>query len=59
MKILPRDATFLKSAGVIGPYVVVHAGTARPEKYWVAERWADVHPFSARRVRSGLRADRL
>lgn len=24
------------------PYVLLHPGTARPEKYWVAERWAAV-----------------
>ena len=24
------------------PYVLVHPGTARPEKYWPAERWAEV-----------------
>lgn len=25
-----------------GPYAVVHPGTARPEKYWIPERWAEV-----------------
>jgi len=26
-------------------FAVIHAGTARPEKYWVAERWAEVARF--------------
>jgi ADP-heptose:LPS heptosyltransferase len=28
--------------GVSGPFFVVHPGTARPEKYWLPERWAEV-----------------
>ena len=28
--------------GVTGPFFVVHPGTARREKYWVPERWAEV-----------------
>jgi len=32
----------LTNAGISGPYVVVHPGTARPEKYWLPERWAAV-----------------
>ena len=28
--------------GVEGDFAVVHPGTARPEKYWRAERWAEV-----------------
>ncbi len=35
----------LANAGVADTYVVVHAGTARPEKYWLPERWADVVGF--------------
>jgi len=35
----------LADAGVPGPYVVVHAGAARREKYWLPERWADVIAF--------------
>jgi ADP-heptose:LPS heptosyltransferase len=27
---------------VQGDYVLIHPGTARPEKYWLAERWAEV-----------------
>ena len=32
----------LAVAGVHGPFVVIHPGTAREEKYWAAERWAEV-----------------
>jgi ADP-heptose:LPS heptosyltransferase len=35
----------LASAGVRDSYAVIHAGTARPEKYWSAERWAEVIDF--------------
>ncbi|HYZ73141.1 MAG TPA: glycosyltransferase family 9 protein [Chthoniobacterales bacterium] len=28
--------------GVAGPFFVVHPGTARREKYWLPERWAEV-----------------
>ncbi len=32
----------LRAHGVAGPFVVLHPGTARPEKYWLTERWAEV-----------------
>lgn len=32
----------LRSRGVTEPYAVIHAGTAREEKYWRPERWAVV-----------------
>jgi ADP-heptose:LPS heptosyltransferase len=32
----------LDSRGVTGPYAVIHAGTAREEKYWRPERWAAI-----------------
>jgi len=32
----------LGEIGVPGPYILVQPGTARPEKYWPAERWAEV-----------------
>ncbi len=32
----------LREARIDGPFVILHPGTARPEKYWVAERWAAV-----------------
>ncbi len=39
----PRKAgQLLREAGVAGPFILVHPGTARPEKYWPAERWAQV-----------------
>ncbi len=35
----------LANAEVTAPYAVVHAGTARAEKYWTAEGWAEVIGF--------------
>ncbi|MDD5199770.1 MAG: glycosyltransferase family 9 protein [Terrimicrobiaceae bacterium] len=32
----------LAAGGIATPFAVVHAGTARPEKYWLPERWAEV-----------------
>jgi len=44
---LPADAraaaeTLLGETRINGPFVIVHPGTARLEKYWLPERWADV-----------------
>ncbi len=44
---LPRGARenarqLLHAAGVTGRYTLIHPGTARPEKYWLADRWAAV-----------------
>jgi ADP-heptose:LPS heptosyltransferase len=45
----PRKAgQLLEEAGIQvsenerSPFILVHPGTARPEKYWPAERWAEV-----------------
>jgi len=35
-------ATALTAAGIVGDYAVIHPGTARPEKYWLPERWAEI-----------------
>lgn len=32
----------LKEAGISGPYAILHAGTAREEKFWLDDRWAEV-----------------
>jgi ADP-heptose:LPS heptosyltransferase len=40
-----RARALLANSGVADAYVVVHAGAARPEKYWLSERWADVIGF--------------
>ncbi len=32
----------LRDRGLAGGFVVVHPGTARAEKYWLPERWAEV-----------------
>ena len=40
-----RARALLANAGVGDSYVVLHAGAARREKYWLPERWADVVGF--------------
>lgn len=47
-----KARALLANAGVAGAYVVIHAGTARAEKYWLPERWADVIGFL--RAEAGL-----
>jgi predicted lipopolysaccharide heptosyltransferase III len=44
---IARDeaANALAAAGVAAPFIVVHAGTARAEKYWQPEKWAAVIDF--------------
>jgi ADP-heptose:LPS heptosyltransferase len=37
-----RAERLRQSAGIRGPYALVHPGTARVEKYWPADRWARV-----------------
>lgn len=32
----------LAKLGILGPFAVIHAGTARPEKNWLPDRWAQV-----------------
>ncbi|MHA3771902.1 glycosyltransferase family 9 protein [Verrucomicrobiota bacterium sgz303538] len=44
---LPADAQteisqLLATAGITQPFVLVHPGTARVEKYWFADRWGQV-----------------
>ncbi|MEI6338552.1 MAG: glycosyltransferase family 9 protein [Verrucomicrobiota bacterium] len=35
----------LENSGVTSAFAVIHAGTARPEKYWMPGRWAQVMDF--------------
>ena len=35
-------AALLREAGIAGTFALVHPGTARAEKYWLPERWAEV-----------------
>ncbi len=35
----------LTEIGIAFPFAIVHAGTARPEKYWEAARWAEIIRF--------------
>jgi ADP-heptose:LPS heptosyltransferase len=44
---LPRETRenaleLLAATGITGSYVLIHPGTARPEKYWLPERWAEI-----------------
>jgi ADP-heptose:LPS heptosyltransferase len=43
--------TLRREIGIRGPYVVFHPGSARPEKYWLADRWAAVIRHSQTRLR--------
>lgn len=40
--IIVRTQTKLREAGVCGPFAVIQAGSAREEKFWLADRWAEV-----------------
>ncbi|MGV3533566.1 MAG: glycosyltransferase family 9 protein, partial [Chthoniobacteraceae bacterium] len=35
-----RAQELLSSHGIAGQFVIIHPGTARPEKFWKADRWA-------------------
>ncbi|MCE9519716.1 MAG: glycosyltransferase family 9 protein [Verrucomicrobia bacterium] len=35
----------LAAAGVTGPYVIIHPGTVRGDKLWLASRWAEVTAY--------------
>jgi ADP-heptose:LPS heptosyltransferase len=43
--------TLRRELGVPGPYFVVHPGTARPEKYWLADRWAVAITYTQQHLR--------
>lgn len=34
-------ADLLRDSGINTPYAILHPGSARPEKYWAPERWAE------------------
>jgi len=40
-----RVAAVVRDAGIRGPFVILHPGTARREKFWPAERWVEVARF--------------
>ena len=40
-----KAGQLLEETGVKEPYVLLHPGTMRPEKYWIAGRWAEVVDF--------------
>jgi ADP-heptose:LPS heptosyltransferase len=39
-----------REIGFPGPYLVIHPGAARPEKYWLADRWATVIRHAQQRL---------
>lgn len=47
-----RADELLRAGEIAGPFALLHPGTARPEKYWLAERWAEI--ADALRDRHGL-----
>ena len=52
---IERSAEKLRSQlGVPGPYIVFHPGSARPEKYWLAGRWAKVIRHTQKHLRLPL-----
>jgi predicted lipopolysaccharide heptosyltransferase III len=62
---LPESAVahadkLLRTAGVDGEFVLLHPGSARPEKFWEADRWAQVlnHAVRDRRVKCVLTGGR-
>jgi ADP-heptose:LPS heptosyltransferase len=53
---LPEDVIravpeILREIGLTMPFFVVHPGTARREKYWLPERWAELIRYLCHRVR--------
>jgi ADP-heptose:LPS heptosyltransferase len=50
---LSLPASSAKNTGPAGSYALLHPGTARPEKYWLADRWSAVAAHL--RDRCGLR----
>ncbi len=40
-----KAGQLLEETGVHGPYLLLHPGTMRPEKYWLPERWAATIDF--------------
>lgn len=37
-----KARAILAAAGISGDYILLHPGTARPEKYWLPERWTEL-----------------
>ncbi len=40
-----KSRQLLDEAGIQGPFILLHPGTMRPEKYWLPERWAEIADF--------------
>jgi len=48
---LKKSQQILDEIKVDGPYILIHPGTTRPDKYWIADRWAEVINFCMREFR--------
>ena len=44
-----KAESVLTNAGITGEFLIVHPGSARAEKFWEPNRWADVIAFAAER----------
>ncbi|HKM58831.1 MAG TPA: glycosyltransferase family 9 protein [Chthoniobacterales bacterium] len=42
--------TLRREIGVPGPYIVFHPGSARQEKFWLPDRWANVIQYAQHRL---------
>ena len=49
MAALQKAEGVLAQAGISGEFVIVHPGSARAEKYWEPDRWAEVIKHAAER----------
>jgi ADP-heptose:LPS heptosyltransferase len=45
-----KGSQLVEECGARAPYVVMHPGTARLEKYWLPERWGEVADFCRREL---------
>ena len=46
-----KAGKLLQEEGVTGDFIAVHPGTARIEKYWAAERWAEIIAYCERELK--------
>jgi ADP-heptose:LPS heptosyltransferase len=42
--------TLRREIGVTSPYIVIHPGSARQEKYWLPDRWAQAIAYTQRQL---------
>jgi len=46
-----KAGQLLEGAGITGDFIALHPGTARIEKYWAPERWAEVVEYCQRELK--------